>query len=239
MHREYHKWYSPRLNRDMELLIYGHAGARMLVFPTSMGRFYEYEDRGMVANLADQLDNGWLQIYCIDSVDSESFYNNWAHPGGRIYRHVQYEDYVLNEVLPLSQNKNPDPFLISHGCSFGAYHALNIALRNPHLFGRVLALSGKYDMSGFFSGYYDDNLYFNTPSHYVPNLSDHNMLEAMRRMDIILVAGEHDPNIENNRALSRALWAKGVPHAFREWAGWSHDWPYWKQMVRQYISGHD
>jgi esterase/lipase superfamily enzyme len=239
MHREYHKWYSPRLNRDMELLIYGHAGARMLVFPTSMGRFFEYEDRGMVANLADHLDNGWLQLYCVDSVDSESFYNNWAHPGGRIYRHVQYEDYILNEVLPLAQSKNSNPFLMTHGCSFGAYHAVNIALRNPHLFGRVLALSGKYDMSGFFSGYYDDNIYFNTPSHYVSNINDHNLLEAMRRMDIIIVAGEHDPNIENNRALSRSLWAKNVPHAFREWSGWSHDWPYWKQMVRQYVFGHD
>ncbi len=97
------------------------------------------------------------RLYCVDSVDSESFYNNWAHPGGRIYRHVQYEEYMLNEVLPLSQTKNPNPFLMTHGCSFGAYHAVNIAFRHPHLFGRVLALSGKYDMSGFFSGYYDDN----------------------------------------------------------------------------------
>ncbi len=84
MNREHHKWYSPRLNRDMELLVFGHAGARVLIFPTSMGRYYEYEDRGMVANLADQIDNGWLQLYCVDSVDAESFYNNWAHPGGKI-----------------------------------------------------------------------------------------------------------------------------------------------------------
>jgi esterase/lipase superfamily enzyme len=70
-------------------------------------------------------------------------------------------------------------------------------------------------------------------------MHDPNQLEALRRMDIIIVAGQHDPNIENNRALSRALWEKGVPHAFREWDGWSHDWPYWKQMVRQYIGGHD
>ncbi len=150
MHREYHKWYSPRLNREMELLIFGHAGARVLVFPTSMGRFYEYEDRGMVANLADHLENGWLQLYCVDSVDEESFYNNWAHPAGKIWRHIQYEEYILNEVLPLSWSKNPNPFLIAHGCSFGAYHAVNIAFRHPHLFGRVLALSGKYDMSNFF-----------------------------------------------------------------------------------------
>ena len=70
-------------------------------------------------------------------------------------------------------------------------------------------------MSSFFGGYHDDNIYFNTPSAFVPNMHDHNQLEALRRMDIILVAGRDDPNIENNRALSRALWDKGVPHAFR------------------------
>lgn len=239
MHREYHRWYSPRLHRDMELLVFGHAGARMLVFPTSQGRFYEYEDRGMVSNLGHALENGQLQLYCVDSVDAESFYARWAHPADRIRRHIQYEEYLLNEVLPLSRAKNSDPFMITHGCSFGAYHAVNIALRHPHLFGRVLALSGKYDMSSFFDGYQDDNIYFNTPSQYVPNLQDPGQIAALRRLDIILVTGSQDPNVENTRALSQALWSKGVWNALRIWEGWSHDWPYWMQMTRHYVGGSD
>src|SRR5579871_6863929 len=51
VNREYHRWYSPALNRDMELLVFGHGGAGVLVFPTSMGRFYQYEDFGMVDTL--------------------------------------------------------------------------------------------------------------------------------------------------------------------------------------------
>lgn len=239
MHREYHRWYSPRLQRDMELLIHGHAGARVLVFPTSQGRFYEYEDRGMVANLGDQIEAGHLQLYCVDSVDAESFYCRWAHPAGRIQRHMQYEAYILHEVLPLTQARNPNPFLMTHGCSFGAYHALNIALRHPYRFGRVLALSGKYDMSSFFDGYYDQNIYFHTPRHFIPNLHDPGLLAALRRLEIIMVIGRDDPNIEDNRAMSRDLWAKGIPHALREWDGWSHDWPYWARMVRHYIGGSD
>ncbi len=223
----------------MELLIHGHAGARVLVFPTSQGRFYEYEDRGMVANLGDQLEQGSLQLFCVDSVDAESFYCRWAQPAGRITRHMQYESYILNEVLPLTERVNPNPFLIAHGCSFGAYHAMNIALRHPHRFGRVLALSGKYDMTGFFDGYYDQNIYYHTPRHFVPNLSDPEVLAALRRMDIIMAIGKEDPNIEDNRALSGDLWAKGIWHALREWDGWSHDWPYWAQMARLYIGGGD
>ena len=58
MNREYHKWYSPRLGRDMELLVFGHAGLPVMVFPTSGGRFYEFEDRGMVGALAGNIDGG-------------------------------------------------------------------------------------------------------------------------------------------------------------------------------------
>ena len=239
MNREYHKWYSQRLGREMELLVFGHAGARMLVFPTSQGRFYEYEDRGMINNLADQLENGLLQVYCVDSVDAESFYNWHAHPAARIQRHLQYESYILEEVLPLSRAKNDNPFMIAHGCSFGAYHAVNLALRHPWHFVRVLAFSGKYDMSSFFGGYYDDAIFRNTPNHFVPHLNNHEQLEAIRRIDITLAVGKEDPNIENNRQFSTALWSKNIWHAFREWDGWSHDWPYWMKMTRQYIGGHD
>ena len=54
MNREYFKGYSSELHRDMEALIFGHAGTPLLVFPTSMGRFFEYEDRGMIGVLAPQ-----------------------------------------------------------------------------------------------------------------------------------------------------------------------------------------
>ena len=239
MNREYHRWYSPRLNRDMELLVFGHGGARMLVFPTSMGRYYEYEDRGMIGALGDQIEQGHLQVYCVDSVDAESFYCRWAHPSGRIVRHMQYEAYVIDEVLPLTRVKNDNPFMIAHGCSFGAYHAMNIALRHPHHFGRVLAFSGMYDMTSFFDGFYNDDVYFNTPSHYVPGLQDGAQIGALQQLEIIMAVGRDDPHIENNRALSRALWEKNIWHAFREWDGWAHDWPYWQQMLGTYVSGAD
>ena len=75
MQREYHRWWSKDLGRDMELLCFGHAGTKVLVFPTSGGRFFEYEDNGMVWSVADRIDNGQLQLYCVDSVNAESWYN--------------------------------------------------------------------------------------------------------------------------------------------------------------------
>src|SRR5919198_4303250 len=104
MHREHQRWYSPSLGRDMELLIFGHGGARVVVFPTSMGRFFEWEDRGMIAALGQHLENGWLQLYCVDSVDGESWYAYHLHPGARAWRQEQYDRYLVSEVLPLSRH---------------------------------------------------------------------------------------------------------------------------------------
>jgi esterase/lipase superfamily enzyme len=239
MNREFHRWYSPSLNRDMELLVFGHGGARVLVFPSSMGRFYEWEDRGMVSALRHHIDQGWLQLYCVDSVDSESWYCYWAHPSGRAWRHAQYDHYLYHEVLPLSQHKNGNPFLITVGASFGGYHAMNFGLRHPDRVSRILALSGMFDIRRITRGYSDENVYFNNPVDFVAGESDHFRLEMLRRQDIIMVTGTEDRLIDSARHMSGVLWNKGIGNALREWNGWNHDWQYWMHMTLAYIGGHD
>lgn len=239
MNREYHRWYSPSLGREMELLIFGHAGARMLVFPTSKGKYYEWEDRGMIAALGDQVDNGALQIYCVDSVDAESWYAWDKHPADRAWRHVQYENYLVYEVLPLAAQKNSMPYLIVAGASFGGYHAMNFALRHPDITDRAISMSGMFNIERWTGDYRDDNVYLNSPSLYMPNEYDPARLHLLQKLDIIIAVGEQDPNVANNRWFSGVLWGKGIWHAFRVWDGWSHDWPYWLKMIRMYVSGHD
>jgi esterase/lipase superfamily enzyme len=78
--RDYRKWHSSALGREMEMLVFGEAGTPVLVFPTSMGRFYQWEDFGMIAHMASRIDAGWLQLWCVDSVDSESFYDKKKQP---------------------------------------------------------------------------------------------------------------------------------------------------------------
>ena len=239
MRREYHRWFSPSLGRDMELLVFGHAGARVLVFPTSKGRFFEWEDRGMMNTLGEHLHKGWLQIFCVDSVDAESWYANWMHPSDRARRQGQYDAYLLNEVLPLSQKMNSNPFLITAGASFGAYHAMNFGLRYPHLVKRILAMSGFYEMKRWTDGFSDANVYAHNPMDFVQHEHDHGRLQAMRQMDIIMAIGRDDTLFGNNQAFSNILWGKGLWHALRIWDGWCHDWPYWQNMILQYIGGSD
>ncbi|MGH9794775.1 MAG: esterase, partial [Candidatus Acidiferrales bacterium] len=97
MNREYHKGFSRQLHLEMEMLVFGHAGAPILVFPSSMGRFFEYEDAGMIGALASGIDAGRIQVFCVDSVDLESWYNHWAHPRDKVGRHVQYDNFIVHE----------------------------------------------------------------------------------------------------------------------------------------------
>ncbi|MEO5366480.1 MAG: alpha/beta hydrolase-fold protein [Magnetococcus sp. WYHC-3] len=242
MNREYHCWRSPRMGRDMELLVFGHAGAKVLVFPTRDGRFHEYEDLGLVHSLAHKINAGYMQLYCVDSVDNESFYCNWCRPGDRVHRHVQFEEYLLNEVLPLMARKNAHPCTMAHGCSMGAFHAVNIAFRHPHLFQKVAAFSGRYDLTlsvesfrDLFDGHYDEHVYYHTPVHYLPRLECPWRLESLRRMDIVLTIGENDPFLHNNRQLSDILWQKGIRHALHVWHGRAHRGRYWRQMAPLYL----
>jgi esterase/lipase superfamily enzyme len=223
----------------MELLIFGHSGARLLVFPTSKGRYYEWEDRGMMNTLGDQISNGFLQVYCVDSVDAESWYARWKWPGDRAWRQLQYEHYLLREVLPLSWQKNQNPFLITTGASFGAFHAVSFALRHPHLVGRTIGMSGIYEVDRWTDGHYDENIYSLSPPHFISREHDWGRLEALRRQDIILVVGRDDSLRYSTENLSSVLWNKGIGNALRLWDGWSHDWPYWHRMIRLYVGGHD
>lgn len=239
MNREYHRWHSPALRREMELLVFGHAGARVLIFPTSKGKFYEWEDRSMMAALAHHLNQGWLQIYCVDSVDAESWYNWGAHPGARAWRHLEYDNYLYHEVIPFMDWKNGNPFLVTLGASFGAFHAMSFGLRHPDRVGRIIGLSGLYDIRSFTGGYSDHNVYAANPVEFIGNEHDDWRLNQLRRLDVIIASGRDDRLIDSSRQMSGALWRKGIGNALREWDGWSHDWPYWQRMILQYIGGHD
>jgi esterase/lipase superfamily enzyme len=242
MNREYHKWHSPALGRDMELLIFGKGGPRLLVFPSRKERFYEYENHGMVHSLRHRIDTGQLQVICVDGIDEESLYCFEIEPHRRIERHLQFEKYVVEEVLPFSAKANPDTPLTVHGCSFGAYHAVTVALRHPEHFTRVLALSGRYDLTlhtahyhSLFHGFYSDALREIVPSHFVPLLTDRKRLKSIRDVQFTFVVGDEDPFFDNNVAMCDALTRQNVRNELHAWCGNAHRFRYWRQMVRVYL----
>jgi len=220
----------------MELLVFGHAGTPVIVFPTSMGRFFDYESRGMIDALGAKYKGGELQAFCVDSVDAESWYNKAVHPAQRAARHVEYDQYLVNEVVPFVRARNRSPELAVTGCSFGGYHAVNFSLRHPDLATHCVSLGGAFDIHQFIGDYYDDNCYYNCPPDFLPSLSDAWFLDRYRAMRIVLATGETDICLGENRRLSEIMTAKGIPHWLDVWGdGTGHDWPWWQEMARKFF----
>ena len=62
----------------------------------------------------------------------------------------------------------------------------------PMLFTGLLSMSGAFDLTNFLGGYYDQDCYFNLPTHYLPNLSDPWFFERYRGNSYVLATGWDD-----------------------------------------------
>jgi esterase/lipase superfamily enzyme len=241
MNVEYHKWWSARLGQDMELKLFGHAGKPVLVFPAAGGRFHEYEDFGMVGACSPFVEAGKILLVTVDSVDRQSWLNAQAHPADRARRHNDYDRYIVEEVAPFLRDRGHRGRLLSTGCSMGGYHAANFFFRHPDLFDAVIALSGVYRLRRFIGDYMDDNVYFNTPLAYLPNLADPWYLGRYRNSRIVACAGQgawEDEMLEDTLALKRILDDKQIWCWVDIWGhDVNHDWPWWRRQM-PYFLGH-
>lgn len=239
MNREIHQWYSPRLNKNMEIVKYGHFGFNLLMLPSAAADYLEYERFLLIDTLKPYIEAGKLKVFSINSINSESWLNNKMEPRHKAIRHQQFNGYVENEVVPFIKMHSSDetPIVIT-GVSLGALHSANMFFRRPDLFAGLIAMSGVYDLTSYTKGYYDEDVYFNSPCHYLPNLEDNYLLEKMRasgHIHILTGSGDYeDP--EASRTLSNILNGKGIPHELDVWGpDMKHDWPTWRAMLPYYI----
>lgn len=232
MKEEYKKWYSHNLSHDFEMLVFGHGGIPMILFPTSMGRYYEAKDFKMMESIQWFIDEGRIKVYCVDSIDAQSWYNKGIHPEERVKNHIWYDRLVLEEVCGMARQETGHAKVISAGCSFGGYHAVNFAFRHPWLVSHVFSLSGAFDMRGQLEGFYNDDVYFNNPVDYVPNDSN----PELWNMRIVLGTADRDICRADNERLSDILGQKGIEHWLDMRHNADHDWPVWRQMLPQYLS---
>ena len=240
MQRKIHSWYSPVLNKDMEIAVYGSGGSyALLMFPTAAADFLEYERFHLIDSVKPYIENGKIRAFSINSINNESWLNDNMSPEWKSGRHKQFNEYITNEVVPFIKNMCGDSVqIITTGASFGALHAANTFFRRPDLFAGTIAMSGSYDLKDYAKGYYDDNVYFNSPVDYLSNLSDEEILKQIKnRKHIYITSGQG--SYENPQAsinLSNVLNAKGIGHQLDIW-GYDipHDWPSWRKMLPYFV----
>jgi len=232
--------------RDLELgpasvLAYGHWGRPLLVFPSELGKRWDWEDTGMVAALGGLIDAGRVKVYCADGADEWSWRADGVPLEERARRHADYERWIVENVAPFIHEDTGGDIIVS-GASFGAYHAANFALKRADLFPLAVCMSGVYDVSVVGWGERGDAVYFNNPLDYVRNLHGDHLDWLRSRVSLLLVCGQgqwEDTTgaLESTKAFAALLGDKGIRHELDLWGhDVAHDWPSWRAQIAHHLA---
>ena len=245
MESQYFKEYSPTLERDMEIKVYGSAGRPILYIPCQNGRFFDFENFRMDEAWRPWIDGGRAMVFAIDTLDQETWSNLGGDPGWRSWRHEQWMQYIFNEAVPFIQRLTNarngwtgSPGVIAFGCSLGATHAVNCYFRRPDLFDGLLALSGIYTASYGFGNYMDDRVYLNSPLDYLGGMSpDHPLIRMYNEHRGIIVVGQGPWEIPDTTFRLRDICqSKGIHVWFDVWGhDVAHDWNWWYKQVQYHV----
>ena len=247
MKEQYVREYSHQLGRDMEFMVYGHAGKPVLAFPSQNGRFFDFKNNGMVDCVAHLINQGRIQIFACDSIDTESWSDEHGDGRHRAEMQERYFHYISDELAPrileINQNGNGGSRasgILTTGCSLGGTHALNTMLRNPYTFDATIALSGLYDAKYFFGGYFDDLVYNNSPVDYINGMpNDHPYVARYRACKIVTCVGQgawEDEMLPSNYRMKELFGDKGIDAWCDFWGhDVAHDWPWWRVQLPYFL----
>ena len=227
-------WFSERLGRNMRIKVYGHYGPAFIAFPCQNGNADDWYNNGMIDALSWFLENGKIKLFCIESNDDDKGYAG--------YKLEMFHQYLVNEVLPFVYDNMGgycEPYLV--GCSMGASHAANNFFKRPDLFGGFIALSGKYDISWFFDGYMNHDIYNNSPNDFLRLMPyDHPYIEMYNQKPMFVVVGKGRFEFlvsDSNYELADIAREKGINIDFNFWDENSvHDWESWHYQMPYFIS---
>ncbi len=245
METQYFRDYSPALDRDMELKVYGHAGRPVLFIPCQDGRFFDFENYKMTDYWGPWIEAGEVMVFSIDTIDQETWSDKYGDPRWKITRYEQWITYICNEVVPFIRDyvnmKNGwdgFPGVMAFGCSLGATHAANLYFRRPDLFDRLLALSGIYSADFGFHGYMDEMVYNNSPVHFLRNMpEDHPYIELYNKKRAVICVGQGPWEIpDTTRELAHIFSEKGI-NVWVDFWGYDckHDWDWWYKQVQYFL----
>ncbi|MGI8666360.1 MAG: esterase family protein [Jatrophihabitans sp.] len=229
------------------VIAYGHYGRPVLVFPSEQGRAEDFENNGMVGAVAELIEAGRLKLYCVDSADGYSWSDVSVSIEERARRHSRYESWIVEQVLPwISDDCGGATEFATVGCSLGAFHAANFALKRADLFPLALCLSGNYDptswQAGDQQGEQGSATYFNSPMSYVANLHGDHLNWLRERVSLVLVVGqgawEENPTraLPSTRDFAGRLAEKGIRRELDVWGhDVPHDWPSWRAQLAHHL----
>lgn len=240
MHKKAHQIPSVAMGRKIYLWQYGDFGMPLLVFPSAAGMAHEWEAHGVIDALAHHIEGGKIKFYCIESNVAEAWTRKENDPAWRIQRHLAYERFVVEELVPFIRLdcRTPNIPIAVTGCSLGAFYAANFALKYPETFRYALCMSGRYDITSF-NGLQSIDVYYNNPMAYVGNMNGDHLERVRNHTFLQLVCGRgkwEDGNWQDTEKLGHLLRGKGIPNAADLWGeDVHHEWSWWIKQADHYL----
>lgn len=242
MRRDHLQLYSPAIGSNGDVIAYGHHGRPLLVFPSEQGRCFDYENNGMIGAISHLIDGGRVKVYCVDSFDAASWVDKGLPIEERAKRHGAYEDWILDQVVPFVFEDCSGPQqVMTTGSSFGAFHAVNFALKRADLFPLAIGLSGVYDVGHLGWGERGDATYFNNPMDYMQHMGGGHLDWLRSAVSVLLVCGQgmwEDTTgaLESTKRFAAILSDKGIRHELDLWGhDVPHDWPSWRAQIAHHL----
>jgi esterase/lipase superfamily enzyme len=235
--------WSPAIEAEGGVIVYGHWGRPLLAFPSEQGAAHDWESMGMVSAIGSLLEAGRVKVYAVGSFDAGSWQRHDLPLEERARLHGRFEDWILNQVVPFIHDDSGGPGeILSAGCSFGAYHAANFALRRADLFPLAICMSGVYDVTRVGWGERGDAVYFNNPADYVAHLHGDHLDWLRGRVNLLLVCGQgqwEDTTgaLDSTKSFAGLLAEKGIRHELDLWGhDVPHDWPSWRRQLAHHLA---
>lgn len=233
------RWYSSRLEQDITLCRWGHYGQPVLLFPTAGGDAEEVERMHLIASVAPLIEAGRIKVYSVDSVAGRALAESQGSVEHRCWLLKQTGEYVAHEVLPaISVDCGGEAAeVITAGASIGAFNAVALLCRYPHLFRAAIGMSGTYNLEGLMHFRGNQDYYLSSPLQFLANLQDLGMLSALQSRFILLPVGQGRwENPDESWQLANVLGSRGIPNRVDTWStGHDHDWPTWREMLPRYL----
>jgi esterase/lipase superfamily enzyme len=232
------RWFSDRVQTEVNLVRWGTFGRPVLIFPTAGGDAEEVERHGLVDACAPLIDSGRVKLYSIDSIAGQAMMTKPGTPQHRLWMLNQFHDCIRREVVPaIHSDLGGQPLgIIAAGASIGAFNAVAMLCRYPDVFSAAIGMSGSYAIERFYDRPWTKDLYFSAPLQFLPGL-DGWALDLLRERYAILASGEGEwENVGESWTMANALGAKGIPNRVDNWGPqWDHQWPTWWRMLPQYL----
>ena len=232
------RWYSPHIERDVQLVRWGEIGTPVLLFPTAGGDAEEVERFHLIRMLEPLMDAGRIKVYSTDRVAGKAWIS--GEHSGEYCSKLQnlYDTFIYKEVGDAIRKdcNSPDIEIVAAGASIGAFNAVATVCRHPDVFKLAIAMSGTFDLSKYLEGRFNQDFYFSSPLHYLPDLSGP-QLETLQRRLVLLPTGEGDyEDIGESWRIARVLGAKGIPNRVDPWGPeYHHNWVTWREMLPKYL----